>query len=120
MKPQFNTLSKDIQKEIVRHLFYYSDCHIEHANGVSSVQVSYMLKSKYADDEWISGEYTKEEFGIKFDGNYAWEKAWTSLENQHRKSWENIDSESKKKCYKEFEEFIDRKAEEEVERILND
>lgn len=114
----FKNLPADTQIDIIRTLFFYRDCHIEHAHGKMEVCTSYCLKSKYAEDEWISQEFTKEDFGIRFSGNDAWYKAWTSLEREYHKKWADIDDEIKDRFSADFDKLIDAIAKEELERIL--
>lgn len=116
----FKSLPTNIQLGIVRTLFFYKDCHIEHAHGKMEVCVSYCLKSKYAEDEWISQEFAKEDFGIRFSGNDAWFKAWNSLEQENHKKWADIDDEAKAKCSADFDKMIEAKAKEELARIIEE
>lgn len=120
MKININQLPHDIAIEIIRTLFAFVDCHVEHAYGKMRVATSYALKNNYADDEWISDEFTRKELGITFNYHDAWFKAWNELEHENHKPWEQIDRESKEKCYADFNKMIEAKAEEELERILKE
>ena len=120
MKVTFKTLPADIQNKIVSTLYFYNDCHIEHAHGKMEVATSYALKAKYAEDEWISQEFTREELGITYDGNYAWYDAWNALERKHNKKWAEIDNEAKEKCSEDFNTMIEERAKKDVERIIKE
>ena len=120
MKININQLPHDIAIEIIRKLFYFADCHLEHAHGTMKVVTSYTLKNNYAEDEWISDKFTRKELGITFNYDDAWFKAWNELERKYHKSWEQIDRESIEKCYADFDKMIEAKAEEELERILKE
>lgn len=120
MKININQLPHNIQIDVISTLFAYDDCHIEHANGEMKVATSYCLKRNYAEDEWISDKFTRKGLGITFDSNEAWFDAWNGLEHERHKRWEDIDRESKEKCYADFDKMIKAKAEEELERILKE
>lgn len=116
----FKNLPTDIQLDVIRTLYFYDGCHIEHSHGKMSVQTSYCLKSHYADDEWISQEFSKQDLNISFSGSNAWVKAWTTLERKYNKQWADIEREVKDKCRADFNKMIEAKANEDLERIIKE
>lgn len=120
MNLNFKNLPTDIQIDIISTLYFYDECHVEHARGKMTVQTSYCLKSRYDEDEWISQEFTQEKLDIHFDGNNAWYRAWKSLEQEHNKKWADIEDEAKKKCSADFDKMIKEKAKEDLERIIKE
>jgi hypothetical protein len=105
-------LSKEIKLDIIGTLFLYDSCHIEHENGKTIVATSYCLKSKYAEDSWISQEFTREELGITFEGNDEWckrcsEYGWSKAEKD----------EDRQAILKKVQSEFDEIAQKEIERI---
>lgn len=90
MHIKFAELPHDIQIDIIVTLQSYDSCHVEHANGKMSVQVSHMLKKTYADDEWISQEFKR---GERFKSYFrrSWGDEWYNM----CQGWEYMTNEEK-------------------------
>ena len=120
MRLNFKNLPTDIQIDVITTLYSYNRCHIEHENGKMKVMTSYALLSKYAEDQWISQDFTREDFNIRFDANNAWYRAWTSFETKLNKRWADMEDEERDQCSADFDKMCKEKAKEDLERIIRE
>ena len=110
-KIEFATLDHETQVEIVRTLFSYDKCHIEHAYGKISVTPNYCICATYAKDEWISQDFEREDFD--FDG-FDYHTAWDNL----TQFWDSMTIEQKIATRKKFEMIADAFVELVIQKYL--
>lgn len=105
MKIKFEELPHEIQIEIIETLYSYKECHIEHRHGKMEVCTSYGLKSKYAEDEWISQPFTKDDLDIYCPRPWGYE--WADMTD----AWEYMTAEEKKALYDAANAILRARAE---------
>lgn len=96
-------IDHELAIEIIRTLYSYDRCHLEHANGKTEVCVSYCLQAKYAEDFWISQEFTKHDLSCHFSAS----KLWETMTNR----WERMSEEQKNTIIKAYDAIVDAEAE---------
>lgn len=114
MKVEFKELPHQIQINIIKTLYSFDACHVEHyANGEMVVATSYALKSNYSPDEWISQEFTKKSLGIYIKRSFGYE--WLDM----CEGWEYMTEEEKQVMYKASEIMLNARALRILKNILN-
>ena len=118
-KELFIKLPHNIQIDIVKTLFNYSECHVEgnSRTGKMDVCTDCFIKSSYDKDEFSTPEFKKDELGIAYESD--WYHFVRNSEKKLETKWENMTHETMDKIYEEFDELLTSKAEEELKRILN-
>lgn len=104
----FLDLDHDIQIEIIKTLYSYSECHVECSYGIMEVKTSYALRNKYPADYWISQEFDRESLMmfVKKDWNTEWEEM--------TRGWEYMTPEEKHTMYCACEAMLRARAEQQL------
>ena len=118
-KELFIKLPHNIQIDIVKTLFNYSDCIVEGNKRTGRIDVctGLCLKSHYDKDEFSTPLIKKSELGIVYESD--WYNFVRNCEKKLETKWENMTHETMDKIYEEFDELLISKAEEELKRILS-
>lgn len=118
-KELFIKLPHNVQIDIIKTLFNYSDCIVEGNKRTGRIDVctALCLKSHYDKDEFSTPLIKKSELGIVYESD--WYHFVRNCEKKLETKWENMTHETMDKIYEEFDELLTSKAEEELKRILN-
>lgn len=102
-------IDRELAIDIIRTLYSYDRCHLEHANGKTKVCTSWCLQSKYAEDSWVSQEFTKEDICCHFSASSLW--------NTMTRRWERMGDEQKNAIIKAYDAIVDAEAENHYETL---
>lgn len=118
-KELFIKLPHNVQIDIIKTLFNYSDCIVEGNKRTGRIDVctALCLKSHYDKDEFSTPLIKKSELGIAYESD--WYHFVRNCEKKLETKWENMTHETMDKIYEEFDELLTSKAEEELKRILS-